>query len=156
MRPVPACVLVALLLLPVAASADYGATHERVVKRVLGTPTPLGPAFVLSDETSWRADVPPGTVVFVEGSANATSPFYLRCKPLGTPDTFLALPATHQGCLLSPGSWRVAVDPAGGALVNVRVRFTGHVGEITGIAAPFSLRNLTADGGCVIAGVCLP
>lgn len=147
--------VVAILLAAGApAMAATGVAFERHVERLVATPTPIGPVLVLSDRASWDVTLDAATILWVEAQAPDHSPFYLTTD-CGA--TFVTLPSSHDGRLCGkPGTWRVSVDPAGGAAVDITVRFRGHVGDLTGAPSPFTLTDVAADRGCVVLGACLP
>lgn len=150
--------LVAIIVLALSAplvGADVGPVFTRHVERLVATPTPLGPALLLSDAAAWRVDVPSEGVVVVEAHGSTSAPFYLRAnRSLSN----VALPLSHQSILLhEPGAWRVEVDPAAGVVVDITVTFRGHVGrDGTGKPLAFTLTDLESGDGCVVVGVCLP
>lgn len=129
-----------------------------MVQRLVGTPTPLGPATLLSDQAAWRLDAPSGAVVLVDAASGPNSPFYLRVHRIGEPEPTVSYPATQQSFLIpAGGAWRVAIDPAAGAAVEITVSFRGAYTDIDrGAAAAFTLTELEKGRGCVVPGVCLP
>lgn len=148
--------LVVVSLSVPAVDAEVGTAFERHVERLLGTPTPIGPVLFLSDRATWEMELDAATVVWIEADAPGSSPFYLTtsCNSLA-----VLLPSTHEGRLCSkPGVWRIDVDPAGGAAVDITVRFRGHVGDLRGAPSAFRLTNASADDDarCIVPGVCLP
>lgn len=147
--------LLTLLIIPFSVAEDAtGPAFDRYVDRLVGTPTPLGPARALSDRVAWNITLDDATIVWIEASASETSPFYLTTT---CSDVVFLGPSTHEGRLCSrPGTWRVEVDPAGGIAVNVTVRFRGHVGDLDGAPSPFRLVDAARDDACVVRGVCLP
>lgn len=155
-RTLSALAIVTLLVLA-SAGAETATRQTRVVERLVGTPSPLGPVLVLSDQTSWRVDNAGDTVVLIDAKADPPALFYLRVHRLDEPEPVVAYPGAHLSHLISaPGSWRVVVDPAGGAAVKVTVTFRGHVTDVDGAHASFTLTDLEKAGGCVVPGVCLP
>lgn len=144
-----ALALVALLAAPALAETDVSYAERRVVGDI-AFPVEL----LLRDAVAWRVDVPAGTLVEVSATDAKGSLFYLRANRtlsglwLPGPSATLALDEA--------GPWRVEVDPAAGAPVDVRVRFRGYVGDFGGAPAPFSIQDLEPERGCVTPGVCLP
>lgn len=153
----PIALAIVSLLVATSVLAAAGTHETRTLQRLVATPTPLGPATLLSDQAVWRVDVAEGTVVLVDASAGPNSPFYLRAHPLTSPEPTVGLPAFRQSFLLSPpGPWRVVVDPAAGAAVEITVTFRGSVSDVDGAPAAFTLTDLERGHGCVVPGVCLP
>lgn len=155
MARVALVVLIVLALSAPAVASEVGTVFERRIERLVATPTPLGPALLLSDAAAWRIDVPASGVVLVEAHGSDTAPFYLRANRSLSQ---VVLPASDQAILLhQPGAWRVEVDPALGAAVDIRVTFRGFVGaEGQGTPLAFRITDLETGDGCVVPGVCLP
>lgn len=150
-----AVVLVAVLAAPVAAAP--ASVYERHVEGVVGSPTPLGATRLLSDEARFLLDVPKDVTVFVDAVGTPTAPFYLRFHREGAGAPDLQAPSSRASLLLpGPARWVVAVDPAVGVDVDVRLRFEGHVVDVGGAAAAFVLEDAGRDRACVVPGVCLP
>lgn len=146
--------VVSLVILSVPADAEVGTAFERRIERLVGSPTPLGPARALSDQAAWNITLDDATVVWIEARAAGQSPFFLTTDCSGT---VVFGPSTHEGRLCTrPGTWRVEVDPAGGVAVDITIRFRGHVGDLDGAASAFQLTDSLADEACVVPGVCLP
>lgn len=145
-------VLLGLVLLatPVLAegSSETGDRFERRIERLVASPTPAGPLLLLSDAASWRVDVPNGALVHVEAEGSRTAPFYLRVDRMDAPPSTFPVPSSHSGYIVSAGSWRVMVDPAAGANVDITLRMSS--------AAPFTLTPIAHDRACLVASVCLP
>ena len=156
--------LALLVALPLVASAASVTTSDvtRHVTRTLASPTPLPAPLdtvaLLSDRVAWRVDVDPSAVVVVDARSSDAAPFWLRFHPWGDTTPQSPVPSSRQSPTLSGAvatAWRVEVDPAVGANVDVVVRFHGHVGDVGGRAWPFTLTDVQNDGGCA-QGQCLP
>lgn len=155
--------LALVVLLPLVAAASVRTADEtRHVTRVLASPTPLPPPLdavaLLSDRAAWRVDVDASAVVVVDARSTEAAPFWLRFHPWGEPSPQSPLPGARQSPTLSGAlapAWRVEVDPALGAGVDVVVRFHGHVGDATGRPWPFLLTDVEDGRGCA-QGTCLP
>ena len=149
--------LAVLLALPALAAETTGPTHTRAVDRLVAYPTPLGPVTVLDDGHVWEVDVPQGTQVFVHAKGAPGSLFYLRWSAADAPaPPLLAAPAAEDAATLRAGTWRVAVDPAGGAAVSVQLTFTGTYADLHGAPASFTVRDVKGGSPCVVPGACLP
>lgn len=149
-------ILAIALLVSVPALAETGTAFERHVERLVATPTPLGPLLLAADSASWRVEVPASAVVVVEAQGDAAAPFLLRASREGAAQDALALPTTHAAFLLSaPGAWVVTVDPLAGVAVDIRVTFRGHVADVGGAPAAFTLTDVDDERRCVVPGVCL-
>ena len=148
--------LLLALLLCLPALAAPATTQTRTVERLVAMPTPLGPVTALDDGHAWEVDVPADAQVFVKAEGQPGSLFYLRWGRPDAPDRPALAPSQEGGATLSPGTWRVTVDPAGGAAVRILVTFTGHYGDLDGGSpAPFTLRDVKGGNPCVLPGVCL-
>lgn len=147
-----ACFLLALLAGPALADATVEA--QRRVTRLVASPLPLTEARMLSDQHAWRVDVPPEGVVEVTATSETTGLFYLRANRTAGAAW---LPGPAASLVLSePGIWRVEVDPVAGAPVDIHITFRGFAAGQGGAAMPFGIRDLEAERGCILAGVCLP
>lgn len=150
----------AALLAPTLLAEDpseTGSSFEKRVKRTFASPTPFGPILALGDSTVWRVDVPTSAVVLVEAWGNETAPFYFRVERMGSAPSSFFVPTTHAGAILSvPGAWRVTIDPAAGAMVDITVRFAGQTGGPGGAPHAFTLTRIANDNPCLLPGVCLP
>lgn len=156
MRAAP--ILLALLVALPALAAPQPSSQTRTVDRLVAYPTPVGPVTLLDDGHAWEVGVPLGAQVFVHALGAPGSLFYLRSQGPGSPAMPpVAAPTQEDGATLGPGTWRVTVDPAGGAAIHVEVTFTGAYGDLDGGApAPFTLRDLKGGSPCVAPGACLP
>lgn len=147
--------LSSLLVAPVFG--ETAAVQERHVQRLVASPTPAGPLTILSDDASWRIEIPAATVVRVDAQANARGQFYLSYHRENQAEPDLTFPASRQLALLpGPGAWIVRIDPAAGAAFDARVLFEGFVGDVDGARSPFTLVDLPRERSCPIAGACLP
>lgn len=156
-REVVVLVFVALLSAPLVAQGATGAFFDRHLERLVASPTPVGAVRVASDEGSWRVDVPVHAIVAIEARSDPSTPFALRAGPYGAGQSAFVLPTTHAGFILSePGAWRVSVDPLAGVSIDIRVTFRGHVSDVNGAPAAFTLTDLGIAPGCVVPEVCLP
>lgn len=148
-----------LLLLPATwGTGVTGAEQLRVIQRDVASPFPFAKVGLVDDSVVYRVDVDPGAVVVVDAEGTTRSPFYLRYHPWGAAETQSSIPSWRQSPTLSGAdatSWRVEVDPAAGARIEVRVLFHGHLGDRDGRAWPFTLTDVT-DGSPCVAGACLP
>lgn len=149
-----AVALVVLLAAPAFAESDVTEAHRRIT-RAVASPTPVGGISALSDQAAWRVTVPPESVVEVFARASSpTSIFYLRANRTLSGFWF---PGPAASIVLDhAGDWRVEVDPAAGASVDISIAFRGYVAGQGGTPSRFSIEDAPPERGCVAAGVCLP
>lgn len=147
-----------LTLVAAPAPASDGATQTRSVRALAALPTPLGPVTALDDGHVWEVTVPTGVTVFVDATAAPGSLFHLDAhEPEKKPAWKPRAPTFRDGHTLPAGIWRVVLDPAAGAAVNVDLVFRGFVGDMAGGApAAFGLRDIKGPNPCVVRGACLP
>lgn len=153
MRPSPA-VLILLLALSVPAFASSGAAFDERITRMVGTPTPLGPALVASDRSSWAITLDEVAYVVILAEAPLNSPFYLTasCVP-----AIITAPASRQSIACgSAGTHTIQIDPAGGVAIDITVRFRGHIADRSGAPYAFGFERTSGGLACVVPGVCLP
>lgn len=144
-----------MLILSVPAVADEGVAFEDRIERAVASPTPAGPALLLSDRHAYAITLDDVAYVEVFAESDPTSTFYLTasCVP-----GIVAAPASRQSIACSdPGTHTIEVDPAAGAAVNIRILFRGYIADPDdGEPYPFGFSRTAADRSCVVPGTCLP